>query len=105
MSANPTTALRAPAPGRDEIRFLDAEQVAALANAIHDRYRALIWTLAYAGLRPGEAVALRVRDLDLLKGEINVSRAVSEVGGRLIEGSTRRRRSGKFRSRRPYGRN
>jgi integrase len=42
--------------------------------------------LAYCGLRIGEALALRVRDLDLMRGRLSVERAVKEVGGHLMEG-------------------
>ena len=38
---------------------LTASQVNDLADAIDDRYQALIYTAAYAGLRAGELVALQ----------------------------------------------
>jgi len=52
-------------------------------------YDALILTLGYGGLRWGEASALRVRDADLLRGRLQVSRSASEVNGRLIYGTTK----------------
>lgn len=51
------------------------------------KYRGLILVLAYGGLRWGEATALRVCDVDLLRGRLNVQRAVSEVAGNLIYGT------------------
>ncbi len=43
----------------DEVHVLTASQVNDLADAIDDRYQALIYTAAYAGLRAGELVALQ----------------------------------------------
>jgi integrase len=45
-------------------------QVAALAQAIDPRFRALVLVAAYAGLRWGELVGLRVKQVDLLHGRI-----------------------------------
>ncbi len=49
-------------------------------------YATLIYVLAYTGLRWGEAAALRVRDVDLLRRRVHVERAMAEVGGRAIFG-------------------
>lgn len=51
--------------------YLDHTQVEALANEAGDR-RALVLLLAYTGLRWGEAVALRVRHLDLFRKRLHV---------------------------------
>jgi integrase len=61
-------------------------QVAALADAIDPRYRALVLAAAYGGLRWGELVGLRVKRVDLLHGRVTVAEQVSEVNGRLIPG-------------------
>jgi integrase len=47
--------------------------------------RALIATLVYAGLRIGEATALRWRDVDLANGRISVGDAKTEAGIRLVD--------------------
>lgn len=44
-------------------------------------------TLAYCGLRWGEAVALRVEDVNILKRRLNVHRNAVEVGGKIHEGT------------------
>jgi integrase len=46
--------------------------------------RALVALLVFAGLRIGEALALRWRDVDLARGEIRVRHAKTEAGVRLI---------------------
>jgi integrase len=66
-----------------------AEEVNRLADAVTERYRTLIYLLAYGGLRIGEAAALRIEKLDLLRGKITIDRTLSEVGGKLIVGPTK----------------
>lgn len=54
---------------------------------------AFVLVLAYCGLRPDEAIALRRRDLDDL-GRLTVEgAAVTEHKGKLIEGDTKTHRS------------
>jgi integrase len=76
---------------REEMHFLSPKQLNDLAAQINDRYQALIYTAAYAGLRAGELVALRVGALSLgdLGGTISVTGAASEVQGRLVFGPTK----------------
>jgi integrase len=69
-----------------EMRFATVAQVAALADAIGPRYRALVLVAAYGGLRWGELVGLRVRRVDLLHGRVTVAEQVAEVNGRLLPG-------------------
>jgi integrase len=76
--------------------FLEsAEQIAAMIDAATELdakpeartagRRALIATLVYAGLRIGEATALRWRDIDLANGRISVGDSKTEAGVRLVE--------------------
>ena len=44
-------------------------------------YKRLVLILGYTGLRRGEAAALRVGRVDMLRGRILVAEAMSEVGG------------------------
>jgi integrase len=72
--------------------FLEADQVDAIANQVPPRHRALVFLLAYTGLRIGEASALRLRNVDLVKRHLTVSESSAEVGGRKIPGETKTRR-------------
>jgi integrase len=72
-----------------EMHFLDHSEVARLAADIDERYRALIFTAAYTGLRWGELVGLRVDRVNLLRGTVDVVEAMTETNGHL---ATRRRR-------------
>lgn len=89
IPSNPALGITLPRiPRRREHAYLTHGQVAALADAagrLEDR--ALILTLAYVGLRWGEAVALRWDDVDLLRGRISVRRSITDIGGRLVEGT------------------
>ena len=69
-----------------EMHFLSHEQVASLAQAIAPRYRALIYTAAYAGLRAGELAGLKVARVDFLARRLHVVASVSEVKGGLVTG-------------------
>jgi integrase len=67
-----------------EMRFATVAQVAALADAIDPRYRALVLVAAYGGLRWGELVGLRVKRVDLLHSRVTVAEQVAEVNGQLL---------------------
>lgn len=75
---NPCEGVELPAvPERTEIRFLTLEEVdAAIANVPRGIYRAIdkamILTAAMTGLRKGELVALRWRDIDWTAARIRV---------------------------------
>jgi len=86
LLANPVAGLKLPklVPSKDR-RFLSHEEVARLAAAAGP-YGTLIRTLAYTGLRWGEAIALRVRDVDLERRRLDVRRAFADVDGVLVEG-------------------
>jgi integrase len=72
-----------------EMHYLDHEQVALLAGSIDARYRALIYTAAYTGMRWGELAALQVRNVNLLRGNIDIVEASTEVNGHLHVGPTK----------------
>ena len=60
-----------------------------MADAITPRFRALILTAAYAGMRAGELTALKRRRVNLQAGSIDVVEAMGEVGGALVTGPTK----------------
>jgi integrase len=61
------------------MRFLDPEEIKVLAQAIDERYRVMVLTAAYSGLRFGELCALKVGRLDALRRTIRVEESLSEV--------------------------
>jgi integrase len=93
---NPVAAVDRPrVPSRDaDIRFLTQEEVEALIAAVPDDAlgptdRALYLTAAFSGLRQGELIALRWRDIDWSVGLIRVRRSFTR--GRF--GTPKSRRS------------
>ena len=59
---------------------LSHDQVRQLAEA-RAEVRAMVYVLAYGGMRYGELPAARVGDVDLARRRIRVSRSVSYVAG------------------------
>lgn len=73
-------------PIPDEV-FLTHSQVEALA--ITSLYPTIVRFLAYTGLRWGEATALRVRNIDMVRRRVNIREAVAEVNYLQILGSVK----------------
>jgi len=89
---SPCNGIDLPAEGSgEEMHFLTPEQVATLAETIDGRYRALIFTAAYTGMRAGELAALKVSRVNLLKRRLDVVESLSEVRGALVTGPTKTR--------------
>ena len=57
---SPTQGIRLPRLEREEMRFLSPEEIEQLADAIDPRFRALVLTAGYTGLRIGELLGLKV---------------------------------------------
>lgn len=69
-------------------RYLSHNQVAALvSNVQDDDLAALVMLLAYTGLRWGEAIALRVQDIDLQRQRIMVERSATQIDGYVVLGT------------------
>lgn len=83
LTRNPADGVPLPRLTPRPRRYLTHEQVAELADAAGPG-RAAILVLAYCGLRFGELAGLRTRDVDLLRGRLRVTRAASEVAGRMV---------------------
>lgn len=92
LRSNPAHGLGLPRPKRRDYVYLTHRQVLALA-AEAGRGRLLILLLAYTGLRWGEATALRICDIDLDRRRVDVRRAFSDVGGRVILGTPKSHQS------------
>lgn len=95
IDRNPAEDVRLPQP-RFKGSYLDrAEHVEALLDAAGEQDggrrlraghgRALLATLALAGLRIDEALSLRWRDVDLAGGTLRVSRSKTEAGEREVD--------------------
>ena len=71
------------------MHFLTPAEVARLADIVDDRYRALIYTAAYTGMRWGELAGLRTHRLDFDAATVRVVEAQTEVNGYVEMGPTK----------------
>lgn len=71
---NPCIAVAVPKADTKEARFLSVGEVLALAAQLESKkpYDLLVRLAAFTGLRIGEVAALRVRDIDVRAGEVQV---------------------------------
>ena len=86
MRDNPVRGVRLPRTTRVEPNFLDASQVARVADVIRSDYRFFVLLAAYCGLRPGEMCGLRVRRLDTVRRRVHVAETLQPISGELISG-------------------
>jgi integrase len=71
-----------------ELRVLTPGELAAIADAVPPRYRALVLLGGWCSLRFGELAALRRSDLNLKEGVVHIRRAVTALSGqRSFEGT------------------
>ncbi len=70
--------------------YLSADDVHRLADESGE-HRALILVLAYCGLRWGEAIALRFRDVEFLRRRLTVSTNAVQLGVNHAVGRTKNR--------------
>jgi integrase len=85
--------VKAPRPAPEEMQPLsEAEARAFLDAARGDRFEPLYVLAISTGLRRGELLGLRWKDVDLERGTLRVGRALVREGGRYTLGETKTRR-------------
>jgi len=89
IKSNPCDGLRLPRAVQMEPLFLSPEQVEVLARETRPPYDLLVRLVAATGLRPSEVCGLRVGKLNVIKGTMEVSEALTVVGGRTEVGPTK----------------
>jgi len=87
IAVNPVPSAKVTRTERRKPVFLSAEQVRAISEKVPARYRALVRFLAFTGLRIGEATALKVKNLDLKEGLVQVVESAPELNGKALHGS------------------
>lgn len=81
VRANPCRIKGAGQEHHDERPLVKLADVLDLADAIGERYRALVLVVGFGSLRTGEALGLRRVDVDLLHREIHVRGQAQELRG------------------------
>jgi integrase len=92
VAVNPLVGLQLPAVRNGRKRIATARECASLLRALPARDRALWATAMYAGLRRGELMALRIEDVELGRGLIQVRRGWDALEGEITPKSGRERR-------------
>lgn len=83
LAVNPAHEIPLPSERQKSPCFLSRVEVERLVEAMPPPYAALILVGAYAGLRWGEAVGLRRRDIELARSRIRVNHTAVEVRGQI----------------------
>jgi integrase len=79
MSANPASGVKLPPrPLRQPLRFLTVDEITRLLRALGEPERTLVLTAVLTGMRVGELLALRWRNVDFERRIIRVREAVYE---------------------------
>ncbi|MFC2177367.1 tyrosine-type recombinase/integrase [Actinomycetota bacterium] len=94
ITRSPCREVKLPKIETAERRFLSPGEVEELADAIEIRYRTLVLTGAYTGLRFGELAALRTDDFDPLRRTLRVDEQLSRQGtGRMVSSPLKTRKA------------
>lgn len=98
ISYNPCDGVRLPkAHNADGFKpvFLTAAQVESLADLLDFQrpYGLLVRFAAYTGLRAGELTGLRIRDLNLKAGHVEVRQTLQHIAGEWVVGTPKSARS------------
>jgi integrase len=78
---------------RKAVRFLTEGEVEALAAAMAPSFKVVIHVASYGGFRIGELFALRLDDVDWLRGTIRVDENLTDVNGHLDFGHPKTERA------------
>lgn len=89
IGRSPCLGVKLPRAVVREMSFLSADEVKRIGDAVPDQYHALVYLLAYGGLRWGEAAALRRKKVNVLRRRVEVSESLSDVNGQLHFGPTK----------------
>jgi integrase len=89
IASNPAAGHKVRAPKPRDARFMSAEEVERLAEAIDSRFRVLVLLGCWCGPRIGEMAFLRVRHLDFVHHRIHIVGSAGRDGGKRIEGPTK----------------
>jgi integrase len=87
IAVDPSAQVRLPRQRKREAAMTipAPDVVRRILDASEPRFRAFVGLCAFAGLRLGEASALRVDDIDFLRRQVDVSRQVQRLNGGAVD--------------------
>lgn len=95
IPSNPCTIVGAGTAKRvHKIRPATLDELAALVEAMPDRYRVMTLLASWCALRFGELTELRRKDIDVIDGVVRIRRAVVRVNGGQFEVTTPKSEAG-----------
>ena len=80
IAETPCRRITLPRIPKTEQRFLTAEEVERLAEAMEPRFRILVYAAVYLGCRWGELAGLKWRHVDFKKREVRIVGTLEEIG-------------------------
>jgi integrase len=83
LARSPARKIALPAVRSLDRATLTPEGIALLIDELPSIYQAVVLTAAVLGLRWGETIGLRIRDIDFLHRKVTVAQTVKELGGHL----------------------
>ncbi len=83
IARSPARNIALPRVVHPERSGLSPSELAALVTEVPEHYQALVLVGAVLGLRWGEAVGLRVRDVDFMRHTVTIAQTVEELSGRM----------------------
>ena len=86
IATNPARGVLLPRKAAKARMYLSVEQVELLVELVPE-HAALVYTLAYTGMRWGEVTGLRVRNLDLQRRRARVEENAVKVSTRIVVGT------------------
>lgn len=86
LSSNPARGVKLPRKAKKKRAYLTPGQVELLASNAGE-HAALVYVLAYTGIRWGEAIGLRVSSLDALRRRMLIEENAVTVGAQFIVGT------------------
>lgn len=85
ITSNPADRVEAPQPARFQPRVLTPEEaIVFLEAAKHSRHHILVTLALFTGLRLGEMLALKWKDVNLSEGIIKIIKSKTKAGERLV---------------------
>ena len=87
----PCQGVKLPKIEQTDKRYLSPAETQHLADSIHPRFQALVFTAGYSGARFGELAGLARQHYEPLKRTIRIERNLTEVRGHLAFGETKTR--------------
>ena len=88
ISTNPARGIKMPRKGKKKRAYLTRPQVEILAKHSGE-HSTLVYLLSYTGIRWGEAVGLRISNLDMLRRRMNIEENAVILGGTVEVGTTK----------------